>query len=229
MTHTITWYGHATFGIEIGEYHLLIDPWFTGNPVTPITADEINPTHILVTHGHGDHIEDAAPIAQRAGAQVISNVEICRWLHGQGVETVHGLNHGGAYTFDFGRAKYTIAHHSSGLPDGSYGGQPGGFILYLPGDTIYIAGDTALFMDMQLYGDEDIDLAILPIGDNYTMGPGDAFKALGFLRPRAVIPCHYNTFPRVSVDVNTWENRIRAQTMVEPIIMKPGDAVTRGA
>jgi len=194
MTFEITWYGHAALGLKTGGYSLLVDPFITGNPVANINADQLKPDFILVSHGHGDHLGDTIPIAKRTGALVISNYEISTWLSNQGL-TTHGQHIGGGHEHPFGYLKLTQALHGSALPDGSYGGNPAGFLLTTKeGLKIYMAGDTGLFGDMRLIGEEGIDLAVLPIGDNFTMGPNDALKAVKYLTPKHVLPVHYNTF-----------------------------------
>ena len=188
-----TWYGHATLGLETDGHKLLIDPFFTDNPSAPVTVDEMEANFILVSHGHGDHVGDTVSIAERTDALVISNFEIANWFETQGVSKVHPQHLGGGFQHPFGYLKLTLALHGSALPDGSYGGNPAGFLLTTnDGKKIYMAQDTGLFGDMQLIGDEGIDLAVIPIGDNFTMGPDDALKAVKFLRPKVVIPIHYN-------------------------------------
>lgn len=219
----ITWIGHSCFEIVSGGYTLLLDPFFTGNPATDRTAEAAAADFILVSHGHGDHIGDTVAIAKRTGATVIANYEIYEWLSGQGVQA-HGMQMGGEFGFPFGRVKMTIAFHGSMLPDGSNGGNPAGFILKLPSATIYFAGDTALFSDMSLIGEAELDLAILPIGDNYTMGPADSVRATQFLKPTRVLPCHYNTWPPIAQDADDWAHQIRSKTTAIPVIVKPGES-----
>ncbi len=161
MHTTITWYGHGTFGVQTAGKTLIIDPFFTGNPASPVKASDVMPDVLLITHGHGDHIGDTIEIAQRTGCLVIANHEICRWLTNQGVQNTHDQHIGGAHKYDFGTVKLTIAHHGSILPDGSYGGNPCGLLLKLADGTIYHSGDTGLFYDMKLIGEEGIDVAIL--------------------------------------------------------------------
>lgn len=221
----VTFHGHANIGIESDGYHILIDPFFTDNPQAQIGPDEVDADFILITHGHGDHVGDAVAIAQRTGATVIANFEIATWLGNQGVEKVHPLHIGGGNTFPFGYCKLTIAHHGSSLPDGSYGGNPGGYLLKLNnGKTIYFAGDTALTYDMKLLADENVDLAILPIGDNFTMGQDDAIKAITFIQPKLVLPIHYNTWGFINSDVNRFQQRVLDETDAGCIVLEPEDS-----
>ncbi len=222
----IKFLGHSCFEIQSAGVTLLIDPFLTGNPQAVVSAAEVNPDVILLTHGHGDHVGDVVEIAKRTDALVICNYEIELWLQKQGVERTHSMQHGGAYRFDFGTVKLTLAFHGSVLPDGSNGGNPAGLLLKLPEGVVYHAGDTALFSDMQLLADAAIDVAILPIGDNYTMGPEDSIKAVEFLQVPNVIPCHYNTFPVIEQDTAAWAEQIRTQTEAEPIVLQPGESWT---
>lgn len=229
MKTTFTWYGHATLGLTVGEHKLLVDPpFFTGNPVAPpITADEALADFILVTHGHGDHVGDAQAIAKRNNALIISNFEIAGWFAEQGLDS-HAQHLGGGFHHPpFGYLKLTLALHGSALPDGGYGGNPAGFLLTTPdGKKIYMAGDTGLFGDMQLIGDEGIDLAVIPpIGDNYTMGPDDALRAVKLLRPKQVVPIHYNTWPLIEQDPHAWKTRVEAETSSKVVVLKPGESL----
>ncbi len=226
MSSRVTFLGHGTFLIETGGHRVLIDPFFTGNPAASISADEAEADFVVVTHGHGDHVGDCVSIAQRTGALVIANFEICQWLGEQGVENVHAQHIGGAFRHPFGELKLTIAHHGSMLPDGSNGGNPCGVLLKLEDGTIYHAADTGLFLDMQLIGDEGIDLAILPIGDNFTMGPADALRAVKLIRPKRVIPDHFNTWPLIEQDARAWAEQVRSKTEAEPVVLEPGGATT---
>ena len=224
MNTKLTWYGHATMGIETGGQQLLIDPFFTGNPVCTVRADRVKADYILVSHGHDDHLGDAIPIAKRTGATVISNNEIAVWAGNQGVKS-HGQHIGGGHQYPFGYLKLTQALHGSCLPDGSNGGNPAGFLLTTTdGKKIYLACDTGLFSDMQLIGEEGIDLAVLPIGDNYTMGPEDALRAVKMIRPKHVIPVHYNTWELISQDPIAWAKQVDAETGAQAYVLKPGDA-----
>jgi L-ascorbate metabolism protein UlaG (beta-lactamase superfamily) len=226
MASKLTWYGHATWGLETGGYRLLIDPFFSGNPAAVTTADQVQADYLLVTHGHSDHIGDAVAISKRTGAVVISNSEICRWLSKQGVK-VHSQHIGGGCQHPFGYLKLTLALHGSGLPDGSYGGNPAGFLLTLQdGKKLYFAGDTGLFGDMALIGEEGLYLAVLPIGDNYTMGPVDALRAVRMLNPRIVIPMHYDTWENIKQDVDDWCLQVNQMTYTQAQNLKPGESLS---
>jgi len=223
MSYTFTWYGHAVLGIETGGFHLLVDRYLTGNPAATIRAADVAADYILVTHGHGDHVGDTVAIAKRTGATSISNAEIAGWLKKQGVQT-HAQHIGGGFHYPFGYLKLTQALHGSALPDGSNGGSPAGFLLTtLAGEKIYMAGDTGLFGDMQLIGDEGVHLAVLPIGDNYTMGPADALRAVKLLRPKHVIPIHFNTFDLIQQDAADWVKRVSEETSAQAHLLKPGE------
>jgi L-ascorbate metabolism protein UlaG (beta-lactamase superfamily) len=219
----LTYHGHSCFGISVGDIQLLIDPYLSGNDLAEVRADQVDADYILVSHGHGDHLGDTVEIARRTGAMTISNFEIRNWLEVQGVERTHALHIGGGYNFPFGRVKLTIAHHGSGLPDGSYGGNPAGLLLTLDGKKIYHAGDTALFYEMKFIGEEGLDVAILPIGDNFTMGPDDALRAVKLLEPRVVIPIHYNTFDVIQQDPRVFAARVEAETPARCVVLKPGE------
>jgi L-ascorbate metabolism protein UlaG (beta-lactamase superfamily) len=225
MTIKITWYSHACFLIETAQTRLLTDPFFSDNPLSPAKADAIEAEYILVSHGHGDHVGDTISIAKRTGATVISNYEVQAWLANQGVENTHPQHIGGGFDYPWGRVKLTIAHHGSGLPDGSYGGNPCGFLFYIEGKKIYHACDTGLFYDMKLIGEEGIDLAILPIGDNFTMGPDDALRAVKLIEPARVVPIHYDTFDVIKQDPHAWATRVQKETTAKATVMTPGDSL----
>jgi L-ascorbate metabolism protein UlaG (beta-lactamase superfamily) len=217
-----TWLSHSGFQLEMGSHTILIDPFLSGSPLAPFGADAVEADFILVTHGHGDHSSDTPGIAKRTGATVVAIVEVAGWMGKQGVEKTVGHNIGGGADHGFGRVEFTPAFHSSSLPDGSYGGMPAGIIIFSDGLTIYHAGDTALFSDMQLIGNKGIDVAMIPIGDFYTMGPADSIRAVQFLRPKFVMPLHYNTFPVLKQDASAWAERVRQETDTEPIVLEPG-------
>jgi L-ascorbate metabolism protein UlaG (beta-lactamase superfamily) len=224
MTTTVLFHGHSSFEIKTGGQSILIDPFFTGNPAADVSADELNPDFIVISHAHGDHIGDVVSIAKRTGALSIANFEIVEWMKTQGLENVHAQHIGGAHAYDFGTLKLTIAHHGSSFPDGTYGGNPCGLLFKLNGCTIYHAADTGLFSDMQLIGDEGVDVAILPIGDNFTMGPDDSIRAINLIRPKKVIPCHYNTWPLIAQDDAAWAASVKEKTQAEPVVLQPGES-----
>ena len=228
MSIKITWYGHATIGVETSDgYKILIDPFFTGNPAASTTADKVEADFIVVSHGHGDHVGDALDIAKRTGALIISNYEITNWFTAQGVEKVHPQHLGGGFKHPFGYLKLTLALHGSALPDGSYGGNPAGILLTTNDNhKLYFAQDTGLFGDMALIGDEGVELAMLPIGDNFTMGPADALRAVKLLRPKCVIPIHYNTWPLIAQDAEAWAKQVEAETETKARVLNPGDVFT---
>jgi L-ascorbate metabolism protein UlaG (beta-lactamase superfamily) len=224
MAHDITlrYLGHSAFQIRHGRFDLLIDPFLTDNPCAAVKAAELDPTHILVTHGHGDHLGDTVAIAKRTGCQVITVHEIAEWLTAKGIDA-WGMGAGGGHTFDFGRVTTTLAHHSSSFDDGSYAGNPVGFVLQLDGRAIYHAGDTALFLDMELIGRRfALDVALLPIGDNYTMGVADAVMAVEMLKPKLTIPMHYGTFPPIAADPDDLRDLLEAKGF-GVAILAPGE------
>ncbi|AUP81437.1 metal-dependent hydrolase [Flavivirga eckloniae] len=197
----ITFYGHASLGIHVNNVDILVDPFITGNPkASHIDISELKADYILVTHAHQDHILDVEAIARRTGAVVVSNYEIATHYGKLGIES-HPMNHGGTWRFDFGTVKYVYAVHTSSFPDGSYGGQPGGFVIESEHKNIYIAGDTALTYDMKLIPlQTKLDLAILPLGDNFTMGVNDAILASDFVDCDKVLGCHYDTFGYIEIN-----------------------------
>ncbi len=197
-----TYYGHATFAVEAGGKTLLFDPFITDNPLAgEIDAKKIEADFILVSHGHGDHVGDLVDIAKRTGAPVIAPFEVASWFEKKGVKDVQGMNPGGSAKMDFGRVKLTIAIHSSSMPDGSYGGNPCGFIVETKDGNFYYSGDTALTSDMKLFGEAArIDFAVLPIGDHFTMGIDDAVRAAKMVGVKKFVGVHYDTFPPIKID-----------------------------
>lgn len=197
----ITFYGHASLGIEVGGKHILVDPFISGNPMAShIDSNTLKADYILLTHAHGDHILDAEAIAKRTEAVIVSNAEIAGYF-AQRELNAHPMNHGGSWQFDFGRVKYVNAIHSSSFPDGSNGGNPGGFVIESEHKNIYIAGDTALTMDMKLIPMRTkLDLAILPIGDNFTMDVEDAIIASDFIECDKILGYHFDTFGYIKIN-----------------------------
>ncbi len=228
MSTKITWLGHSAFAMQTGKHHLVIDPFVDDSPSAPLSAADLKCDFLLLTHGHFDHVADAVALAQRTGAVVVANYEIGEWLKSQGVdaEKVVAMNTGGACQLPCGRVKMTPALHSSSLPDGSYGGVAGGFILDLPEGGVYFAGDTALSLEMKLIGLHQLRLAVLPIGDLFTMGPAESVEAIKFLNPQQVLPCHYNTWPPIVQDAGAWAEQVRLHTAAEPVVLAPGASHT---
>lgn len=227
MAITFTWLGHSAFQMEIDGHKVLIDPFLTGNPLAAKKANEVEAEMILLSHAHGDHLGDTVAIAQRTGAAVICNAEMSYWMQAKSVEA-HGQNTGGMGDYGFMTVKLTIAFHSSSFPDGTYGGNPNGFIVTAKesGQKLYFAGDTALFSDMQLIGEHGIDVAFLPIGDFFTMGIDDSIKAIKLIQPHFVAPLHYNTFDLIAQDAGNWANRVSSETSATPIVLDPGGSFT---
>jgi L-ascorbate metabolism protein UlaG (beta-lactamase superfamily) len=228
MATKITWLGHNCWSIETGGVSILLDPFLNDSPTAPVKAEAVKANYILLSHGHADHVGDTVAIARRTGAVVFSNFEVGEWLKKQGVDenNVIGMNPGGGIGQPFGHVKFTIAHHSSSMPDGSYGGVPGGFLLKLADARVYFACDTALFLEMKLIGSGGLDLAVLPIGDLFTMGPDDSLDAIKLLGPKRVAPCHYNTWPPIAQDAAAWAERVRSHTAAEPIVLEPGGQIS---
>lgn len=221
----ITWFGHGTWQIEVAGKKLLLDPFLDENPAAPVKAPEVSPDVILVSHGHFDHVADAAAIANRCDAKIVAIYEIATWFaEKHKVQSTVGMNIGGTLDLEFAQVKMTPAFHSSQLPDGSYGGFPAGFLLTAEEKNVYFACDTALFGDMELIGAVGLDLAVFPIGDLFTMGISDSVEATKLTNPRLVAPAHFNTWPPIEQDADAWAERIRAETKSSPVVLKPGES-----
>ncbi|CAN7403515.1 metal-dependent hydrolase [Paenibacillus sp. LjRoot56] len=226
----IIFHGQSCVEIRLKQHTLIIDPFLTGNPQATVKAEDIKADYILVTHGHGDHVGDTLSIAERNDATVIAPNDLARYLGFEGAKT-HGMGIGGTYEFPFGKVKLTLALHDSsynppGTKENIYTGMASGFLLKVEGKTIYHAGDTGLFKDMKLIGKmNDIALAFLPIGDNYTMGPEDAVIAAGYLKADTVVPMHYNTFPVIEQDPNAFVASLEEKG-IKGLVMAPGQQIT---
>jgi len=224
----LTYFGHSAFRFEIGGVDILLDPFITGNIHAEgvVTADSLSPDFILLTHAHGDHWGDTAEIATRSGAKVVANFEITQYLsENHGHSNVQPLNTGGSWKFEWGRVTQTYARHSSAFPDGTYGGNPNGFMIEADGKVIYAMGDTGPFSEMEwLAQDYDIDMALMPIGDCFTMGPAASIRAANMIRAGVTIPIHYNTFPLIEVDTFEWE-RLMADAGHRTRVLTPGETI----
>jgi len=221
----VTYYGHACFAAQVAGKTLLFDPFITGNELAKgINVNAVPADYILISHGHGDHMADTEAIAKRTGATIVSNYEVTVWFNHQGLSKTHPLNHGGGHGFEFGRVKFVNAVHSSSLPDGTYGGNPGGFVVESTEGNFYYSGDTALTMDMKLIGESThLTFAALPIGDNFTMGIDDAIKAAEFVRCREVLGLHYNTFPPITIDPPAAIEKFKAARQTLHLLL-PGES-----
>ena len=226
---TATWHGHSCYLFDFDGTKVLIDPFLSESPTADVKPDEVETDFILLTHGHGDHMGDAIDIAKRTGAMVVAPYELASYCGAQGLE-VHPMHIGGGHDFPFGRVQLTIAHHGSALveDDGRtiYLGNPCGFLFKVQGKCIYFAGDTGLFLDMKLIGDRNrLDLAILPIGDNFTMGIEDAVTAAEYLKPKVVIPMHYGTWELIDVDPQLFVDGVE-KVGVKGVILEVGGSYT---
>ncbi|MGN2271414.1 metal-dependent hydrolase [Priestia megaterium] len=221
----VSYHGHSIVKIETKGKTILIDPFITGNELTDLNAEEVKADVILLTHGHNDHVGDTVKIAKRSGALVVAVAELAAYLSWQGLN-VHPMSIGGAYTFDFGTVKLTQAFHGSSYTENNekiiYTGMPAGLLLTIEGKTIYHAGDTALFSDLKLIGRHKPDLAFLPIGDNFTMGPEDAAIAAEWVQAKLVVPIHYNTFPVIKQDPHQF---VESLSGIEGKVLKAGEGL----
>ena len=212
--------------IETEEHRILLDPFLTDNPAAKISVQQLPKVdHILISHGHFDHVADAATIAKQHDATIVAIYEIADWFtKTQNVESTVGMNIGGQIELPFGSVKMTPALHSSQLPDGSYGGEPAGFLVTIQGTRIYFACDTALFSDMKIYA-ENVDVAVLPIGDVFTMGIDDSVAATKLINAKKVLPAHYDTWPPIAQNANEWAARIETETTAEPVVLAVGESI----
>lgn len=207
----LKFFAHSSFQITTNDgKKIVIDPFLDDNPKSTVKSKDVDADYIILTHGHGDHLGDAFKIAERCNPLFICVNELADYVHSKGFNA-HNMHIGGGYNFDFGRVKFTIAHHGSKTPDGEYTGEPSGVVLTIDGKNIYHTGDTGLFLDMKLIGElNPIDYMILPIGDNFTMGIDDAVKAVEFVNPKKAIPMHYNTFPVIEADPDEFKKKVEA-------------------
>ena len=236
----IRWLGHSCFELSDGTARVLIDPFLKPNsPTAPVTGEEVEPTHILLSHGHADHVADAVPLATRTGAPCVAIVELAKWLDARGVETTHDPNLGGVVEFDWGWVKLVQAFHTNTTPSGEEGhepfsaetgtsiGLPAGLVVNIGGVTLYHAGDTCLFGDMKLIAERTpLDVAIVPIGGHYTMGVDDAAYACGLLDAGTVLPMHYDTFPAIEADAGEFKQKVESGTDAEVVVLEPGGTHT---
>jgi L-ascorbate metabolism protein UlaG (beta-lactamase superfamily) len=222
----IHFHGHSCFELSDGSARVLVDPFLKpNNPIAVATADDVDPTHVLLTHGHPDHMADAVAIAKRTGAPCVAIVELAMWLGRQGVETFHDPNIGGTVNFDWGWVKLVQAFHTNTLPDGTVIGNAAGLVINIGGVTVYHLGDTALFSDLKLIAERTpVDVAIIPIGGHYTMDREDAAVAAELVGAGTVIPCHYNTFPPIEVDPGPFKSDVESRTSSKVVVLAPGES-----
>ncbi|EMI57691.1 metal-dependent hydrolase [Rhodopirellula sallentina] len=228
MSIALTWLSHATWLIEVDSHRILLDPFLSDNPAAEATADSLDAiSHVLVSHGHSDHISDVESIARRNQCPIISNFEIAQWFGAKGfgqdgLPEPIGMNTGGQLELPFGRLKMVPALHSSSFPDGSYAGNPVGFVLSAGKQSVYFACDTAYFSDMRYYA-HGVDVAVLPIGDLFTMGIEDSVEAIRTIEPRIAMPTHYGTWPPIEQNPNSWARKVREHTATKPVVLGVGE------
>ena len=220
----LTYFSHSAWQIQTDKHTILIDPFLDDNPTSPVKSDQVKADFIIVTHAHGDHIGDTIKIAKKHNSLIIANFEIASWCGNQGI-TAHPMHIGGAHEFPFGKVKLTPALHGSSFPDGSYGGMPAGVIIMIDDKTIYHTGDTGLFSDMKLIGElTPVDVALIPIGDNFTMGLEDAVKAVEFIKPKMVLPMHFKTFDVIDADPHLFVDKVKVHG-VQARVLDYGDSL----
>jgi L-ascorbate metabolism protein UlaG (beta-lactamase superfamily) len=219
----IRYFGHSAVQLSDDKYTVIIDPFLKNNPLSPVKPKDVKTDFIILTHGHGDHLGDTIEIAKANKATVIAVNELAKYCASKGVKS-HCMHIGGSYAFPFGRVKFTIAHHGSSTPDGLYMGEPAGVLVTMSGKTVYHCGDTGLFYDMKLIGEMNkIDLMLVPVGDNFTMGIDDAVKAVELVKPKKAVPIHYNTFPDIEVDPKEFVRKV--ENFVESEVMDFGGTI----
>jgi L-ascorbate metabolism protein UlaG (beta-lactamase superfamily) len=226
----IRYLGHATFELSEGDARVLVDPFLApNNPKATVSADDVDPTHVLLTHGHVDHVADAVAVAKRTGAHCVAIVELATWLGDQGVENVSDPNIGGTVRFDWGWVKLVQAFHTSTTPDGKAKHSPAGLVINIGGTTVYHLGDTGLFGDLKLIAERTpVDVALVPIGGHYTMDRHDAVVAAELIGARTVIPCHYNTFPPIETDAGAFKSDVEGKTSSKVVVLEPGQTHSVG-
>ncbi|MCZ7604376.1 MAG: metal-dependent hydrolase [Melioribacteraceae bacterium] len=222
----LKYFAHSAFMITTDDgKKILIDPFLDGNPNSNVKSNDVSADYIILTHAHGDHIGDAFKIAERCNPLFICVNELAEYVKSKGFNA-HNMHIGGGYDFDFGRVKFTIAHHGSQTPEGNYAGEPAGVVLSINGKNIYHTGDTGLFLDMKLIGElNQIDYMLLPIGDNFTMGIEDGVRAVEFVNPKKAIPMHYNTFGVIEADPNNFKRKVE-NIGKDCIVMNFGQEIT---
>lgn len=216
----LKYFSHSAFQVTTDSgIKILIDPFLDNNPTSPVKSDDVDADYIILSHAHNDHLGDAIKIAKRRKLTFICVNELGNYLLSKGFET-HNMHIGGGYNFDFGRVKFTIAHHGSQTPEGTYAGEPAGIILKAEGITLYHTGDTGLFLDMKLIAEMNgpVDYMLLPIGDNFTMNITDAVKAVEFVKPKVAIPMHYNTFPEIQTDPLEFKKKVEAAGIIARVM-----------